>query len=50
MRKTISILFITMLVLTGACYAKDSPFYDLSNLFWGDSTLMQIATTDVHPR
>src|SRR4030066_1011472 len=25
MRKTISILFITMIVLTGACYAKDSP-------------------------
>ena len=25
MRKIISILFITMIVLTGACYAKDSP-------------------------
>jgi hypothetical protein len=25
MRKTISILFITIIVLTGACYAKDSP-------------------------
>ena len=25
MRKTISILFIAMIVLTGACYAKDSP-------------------------
>ena len=24
MRKTISILFIAMIVLTGACYAKDS--------------------------
>ena len=25
MRKTIPILFISIIVLTGACYAKDSP-------------------------